>query len=57
MTVDQAATQSDHVGLMFVLFAILYLVLGIGVVVVLTRMFKQNPVEKDLASLQGGEGR
>ena len=42
---------------MFVLFAILYLVLGIGVVVVLTRMFKQNPVEKDLASLQGGEGR
>ena len=57
MTVEEAATTSDHVGLMFVLFAILYLILGIGTVVVLRRIFKNSPVERELEQLssQGGE--
>lgn len=59
MTVDEAATTSEHVGLMFILFAILYLILGIGTVVVLRKIFANNPVEKELAktqSSQGGDG-
>ncbi|WP_067724848.1 cytochrome ubiquinol oxidase subunit I [Oceanobacillus damuensis] len=55
MTVDQAATTSDYVGHMFILFAGLYLVLGIGTVVVLRKIFKNDPVEKELEKLQGGE--
>ena len=55
MTVDQAATTSDYVGHMFVLFAGLYIVLGVGTVVVLTRIFRNNPLEKDLEKMQGGD--
>src|SRR5690606_27982275 len=57
MTVEEAATTSDHVGLMFVLFVILYLILGIGTVVVLRRIFKNSLVERklELISSQCGE--
>ncbi|WP_026907104.1 cytochrome ubiquinol oxidase subunit I [Paucisalibacillus globulus] len=55
MTVDQAATTSDYVGHMFILFAGLYIVLGVGTVVVLTRIFRNNPLEKDLEKMQGGD--
>ncbi len=55
MTVDQGATTSDYVGHMFILFAGLYLVLGIGTVVVLKRIFKNDPLEKDLEKMQGGD--
>jgi cytochrome bd ubiquinol oxidase subunit I len=55
MTVDQAATTSDYVGHMFILFAGLYLVLGVGTVVVLRRIFKNDPLEKDLEKMQGGD--
>lgn len=48
MKTSEAATSSNHVDLMFVLFAGLYLVLGVGTIVVLRRMFKGNPVEKEL---------
>jgi len=44
-----AATTSDQVDLMLVLFAGLYLVLGVGSVVVLWRMFRKNTVEQELA--------
>lgn len=54
MTVDQAATSSDYVGLMFFLFLGLYIVLGVGTVVVLRRIFKNNPIEKDLAKYNKG---
>ena len=56
MTVSEAATTSDYVGLMFVLFAILYLILGIGTVVILRKMFANNPVEKELAKVQSTQG-
>ncbi|MCG5102075.1 cytochrome ubiquinol oxidase subunit I [Oceanobacillus alkalisoli] len=56
MTVSEAATTSDYVGLMFVLFAILYLILGIGTVVILRKMFANNPIEKELAKVQSTQG-
>lgn len=58
MTVEAAATSSDYVGLMVILFGALYLFLGIGTVVVLRRMFVNNPVELELEQqkvAQGGE--
>jgi cytochrome bd ubiquinol oxidase subunit I len=48
MKVAEAATTSDSVGLTFVLFALLYLVLGIMAVVVLIKMFKNSPAEVEL---------
>ncbi len=56
MTVSEAATTSNHVGLMFVLFALLYLILGIGTIVVLRRMYLHNPVENELAKMQSEQG-
>jgi cytochrome d ubiquinol oxidase subunit I len=44
-----AATTSGQVDLMLVLFAGLYLVLGVGSVVVLWRMFRKNTLEQELA--------
>ena len=48
MRVEDAATTSGQVDLMLVLFAGLYLILGVGSVVVLRRMFKRNPVEQEI---------
>lgn len=58
MRTQDAATTSGHVDKMLILFSLLYLVLGIGSVVVLRRMFKNNPVEreiKDRDSRKGGD--
>ncbi|MBO1003632.1 cytochrome ubiquinol oxidase subunit I [Pseudogracilibacillus auburnensis] len=49
MRTAEAATSSDQVDLMLLLFACLYIVLAIGSVVVLRRMFRKNPVEKELS--------
>ncbi|MBD3861626.1 cytochrome ubiquinol oxidase subunit I [Bacillus sp. 28A-2] len=54
MTVQEAATTSQYVGIMFILFLLLYLILGIGTVVILRRMFLRYPVEKDLDRYTGG---
>ena len=48
MTVEEAATSSDYVNVMVVLVALLYIVLGVGTVVVLRRIFKNNPIEVEL---------
>ena len=56
MTLEQAATSSDYVGLMVILFGALYLFLGIGTVVVLRRMFKNNPVELELEQQEAAQG-
>lgn len=58
MKTSEAATSSDQVGLMLILFAGLYLILGVGTVVVLRRMFRNYPVEQELMDrypTQGGE--
>ncbi len=49
MKVEDAATTSGQVDLMLILFAGLYLILAIGSTVVLTRMFRKNTVEQELA--------
>jgi cytochrome d ubiquinol oxidase subunit I len=48
MRVEDAATTSGQVDIMLVLFAGLYFILGVGSVVVLSRMFKRNPVEQEI---------
>ena len=56
MKTADAATTSGHVDLMIVLFAGLYIILGIGTLVVLIRMYKRNPVEKELADQEVKKG-
>jgi cytochrome bd ubiquinol oxidase subunit I len=48
MRTSEAATTSGHVDTMLILFSGLYIVLGVGSVVVLSRMFRKNTVEKEL---------
>lgn len=48
MKVSEAATTSPHVGKMFILFLALYILLGTLCVIVLRRMFRNNPVEDEL---------
>lgn len=60
MRTEQGATTSGNVDLMLLLFCILYIVLGIGSIVVLSRMFRSNPIEKEIEdreSKKGGEVR
>ncbi|WP_346234978.1 cytochrome ubiquinol oxidase subunit I [Lysinibacillus telephonicus] len=56
MRTEQGATTSDNVDLMLVLFCILYLVLGIGSIIVLRRMFRSNPIEKEIADRESEKG-
>ncbi|PZX03157.1 cytochrome bd-I ubiquinol oxidase subunit 1 apoprotein [Psychrobacillus insolitus] len=56
MRVEDAATTSGDVDIMLYLFAGLYIVLGIGSIVVLTRMFKKNPVEQELKDRHAEKG-
>ncbi|WP_102335971.1 cytochrome ubiquinol oxidase subunit I [Salimicrobium jeotgali] len=60
MKVAEGATTSPNVGAMFLLFFLLYFVLGIGTLVVLRKMFKDHPAEVELEHLytevgKGGE--
>ncbi|CAM3944460.1 cytochrome ubiquinol oxidase subunit I [Alkalicoccus chagannorensis] len=48
MRTSEGATTSDHVGLMLILFALLYTVLGVTCITVLKKMFQRNPVEKEM---------
>ncbi|PIC98705.1 cytochrome ubiquinol oxidase subunit I [Sporosarcina sp. P29] len=56
MRTSEGATTSGQVPTMLVLFALLYLVLGIGSVVVLRRMFIRNPVEQEIIDRQQEKG-
>lgn len=51
MTVEEAATTSPYIGLMFVLFLGLYIVLGTLCIITLRKMFRNNPVEAELEKL------
>lgn len=48
MTVEEAATSSPYIGLMFFLFLGLYIVLGTLCVITLRKMFRNNPAEEEL---------
>ncbi len=56
MKTADGATSSPHVWIMFIAFIVLYVILIIGTGVVLTRIFKNNPVEKELAKLSMDKG-
>lgn len=56
MRVEDAATTSGQVDLILVLFAGLYLILGVGSVVILRRMFKKNPVEQEIEDRRKEKG-
>lgn len=56
MKTSEAATTSGQVDLMLILFCLLYLVLGVGSIVVLRRMFRRNPVEKELEDRHAMKG-
>lgn len=49
MKTKDAATTNTHVDIMLILFAGLYLILGTGSIIVLSRMFRKNTVEQELA--------
>lgn len=48
MKVEEAATSSNHVGLMFILFFALYALLGTLCVVILRRIFRNKPATEEL---------
>lgn len=54
MRTEQGATTATGVEWLFIVFGVVYFVLGVGSIVVLQRMFKNNPVEKELALRKGG---
>jgi cytochrome bd ubiquinol oxidase subunit I len=56
MRTSDAATTSGQVDLMLLLFSGLYIVLGIGSVVVLSRMFRKNTIEQEIADRASEKG-
>jgi cytochrome d ubiquinol oxidase subunit I len=52
MKTSQGATTSDHVGLMLIMFASLYVLLGFTSVKVLRKLFRNHPAEEELAKLE-----
>lgn len=56
MRTAEAATSSNQVDKMLILFAGLYLILGIGSIVVLSRMFRRNPVEREIEDRKAEKG-
>lgn len=59
MKVGEAATTSESVGPMLLMFAVLYLVLCLSCVLVLSRMFRNKDVLTELrqAGIEGGSGQ
>lgn len=51
MKTSQGATTSEHVDIMIVAFVLLYILLGVVSTMVLRKMFKENPVEKELEEI------
>ncbi len=56
MRKPEGATTSDHVDLMLLLFAGVYAVLAVGSIVVLVRMFKKNPIEREIEDRHSEKG-
>lgn len=54
MRTEEGATTATGVEWLFIAFGVVYFILAIGSIVVLRRMFKNNPVEKELALREGG---
>jgi cytochrome bd ubiquinol oxidase subunit I len=59
MKTAEGATTSTHVDTMLVLFCFLYILLGLTVIKVLSKLFKNNDVQDELiaSGIEGGEAR
>lgn len=53
MKTAEGATTSPYVDLLLIVFAALYLVLGVMSIIVLRRIFSKNPVEAELSRMEG----
>lgn len=51
MRVEEAATSSPNVRILFFLFLLLYIVLGVMCIFVLRRLFRNKPAEAELEEL------
>jgi cytochrome d ubiquinol oxidase subunit I len=47
-TTAEAATRAENLGILFVLFTFVYIMLGVMVTIVLKAYFKRNPLHRDL---------
>jgi cytochrome d ubiquinol oxidase subunit I len=56
MKTSEAVTTSADLSLLFFLFLLVYIILGIAVVLVLRYYFKRHPVSEDLAKLNSEGG-
>lgn len=50
MRTEQGATTSSYVDIMLILFSVLYFILAVGSIVTLHRMFRNNPIVKEIAA-------
>lgn len=57
MKTSQGATTSDHVGLILILFASLYVLLGFTSIKVLSKLFRNHPAEEELAKMELNAGK
>jgi cytochrome d ubiquinol oxidase subunit I len=57
MKTSQGATTSDHVGLILIVFASLYVVLGFTSIKILRKLFRNHPAEEELAILELNAGK
>lgn len=54
---EDVVTASGQIGTLFILFTLVYAILGLAVILVLVYYFKRNPVEKELDKPAGdGDG-
>lgn len=56
MRTEQGATTSNGVDMMLILFCGLYVVLGVGSIIALHRMFRKNPIEQEIADRTAAKG-
>jgi cytochrome d ubiquinol oxidase subunit I len=50
MKTSEGATTSDHVGLMLIMFSLLYIILAITTIKVLRKLFNNYPAEAEIAA-------
>ncbi|MBM7588356.1 cytochrome d ubiquinol oxidase subunit I [Bacillus pakistanensis] len=55
LSTEDSVTASGNIGILFILFVCIYVVLAVSVVLVLLYYFKRNPVEKDLTKAKNPE--
>ncbi|MEK4230832.1 cytochrome ubiquinol oxidase subunit I [Solibacillus sp. FSL H8-0538] len=56
MRTEEGATTSDGVDMMLILFCLLYILLAIGSILALHRMFKENSIEREIADRTAAKG-